>query len=85
MIDYTRLPKIELHVHIDGSVRLDTAAQLLDRNINELKYEMIAKEKCEDLNDYLTKFQLPVQVMQTKRNFVITSYSIHYTKLYETS
>ncbi len=76
MIDYTRLPKIELHVHIDGSVRLDTAAQLLDRNINELKYEMIAKEKCEDLNDYLTKFQLPVQVMQTKRNLERVAYEL---------
>ncbi len=76
MIDYARLPKIELHVHLDGSVRLDTAAQLLNRNINELKYEMIAKEKCEDLNDYLTKFKVPAEVMQSKRNLEKVAYEL---------
>lgn len=76
MIDYNKLPKIELHVHLDGSVRLDTAADLLDRNINEVKYEMIAKEKCEDLNDYLTKFELPSMVMQTTRNLERVAYEL---------
>lgn len=76
MIDYNRLPKIELHVHLDGSVRLDTAADLLNRNVNEVKYEMVAKEKCEDLNDYLTKFELPSMVMQTTKNLERIAYEL---------
>lgn len=76
MIDYSKLPKIELHVHLDGSVRLDTAAELLDMNINEVKYDMVAKEKCLDLNDYLTKFELPKKIMQTKRNLERIAYEL---------
>ncbi len=76
MMDYSKLPKIELHVHLDGSVRLDTAAELLDMSINEVKYDMIAKEKCLDLNDYLTKFELPKKIMQTKRNIERIAYEL---------
>lgn len=76
MMDYSKLPKIELHVHLDGSVRLDTAAELLDLSINEVKYDMLAKEKCLDLNDYLTKFELPVKIMQTKRNLERIAYEL---------
>lgn len=60
------LPKIELHVHLDGSVRIDTVNELL--KINNANEKMVAPEKCIDLNDYLTKFELPIQVMQTKAN-----------------
>ena len=76
MMDYSKLPKIELHVHLDGCVRLDTAAELLDLSINEVKYDMLAKEKCLDLNDYLTKFELPVKIMQTKRNLERIAYEL---------
>ena len=36
--------------------------------LNKVKEETIAKEKCSDLNDYLTKFELPIKAMQTKEN-----------------
>lgn len=66
MIDYEKIPKIELHCHLDGSVRIDTASDILNIDEKELEYLMVAKDKCNDLNDYLTKFDIPVEVMQTK-------------------
>lgn len=70
------MPKIELHVHLDGSVRIETVSELTGRSINELRYEMIAKEKCDDLNDYLTKFKAPVEVMQSKNNLSRIAYEL---------
>ena len=76
MIDFKLLPKIELHLHLDGSVRPDSVAEILNRNHEEVKYEMIAKNKCEDLNDYLTKFSTPISTMQTKENLSRLAYEL---------
>lgn len=60
------LPKVELHLHLDGSVDIDIAKKFTNKTKNELINEMIANDKCNNLNDYLTKFSLPVSIMQTK-------------------
>lgn len=62
------IPKVELHLHLDGSVRLDTASMLTGKNIEEVRSLMIAKEKCHDLNEYLTKFNLANEIMQSQEN-----------------
>lgn len=62
------LPKVELHLHLDGSIKPESAAQILNRNPKEIKEEMIAPVDCPDLNDYLTKFAIPEEVLQTKEN-----------------
>lgn len=62
------LPKVELHLHLDGSIRPQTASELLNINIEEVEKNMIAQAECNNLNDYLTKFDLPEKIMQTKDN-----------------
>lgn len=74
MIDFRSLKKIELHLHLDGSVRYQTLKELLNKNIDE--NDVIAKEKCEDLSDYLTKFDLPIEVMQTRENLERIAYEL---------
>lgn len=67
-MDYKSIPKIELHVHLDGSIRPKTLASLADISLDEaLKYS-VAPDKCIDLNAYLTRFDLPIKVMQTYDN-----------------
>ena len=72
-MDYLALPKIDLHCHLDGSVRpqtlLDLAAQqnirLPSTDINDIRQLMIAPETCPNLSEYLQRFALPLSVMQT--------------------
>jgi len=63
MID--NIPKIELHVHLDGSFDMLLASKLLNEDISKVKSLMIANEKCKDLTDYLKMFDVPVSLMQT--------------------
>lgn len=69
------MPKIELHCHLDGSIRPSTLFELaidlgLDENMDFDAFEKRIRvgENCQSLVDYLECFKLPLQVMQTKEN-----------------
>ncbi|NOH78238.1 adenosine deaminase [Vibrio sp. RE86] len=72
-MNYFDLPKIDLHCHLDGSLRpqtvLDLAAEnnidLPSQNAEDIKTMMIAPETCPNLQEYLDRFALPIKVMQT--------------------
>ncbi len=76
MIDLKKLPKVELHLHLDGSVRIDTAAEILGQDIDIVKSNMIAPKKCTDLNEYLTKFDYPNIILQSRENLERVSYEL---------
>lgn len=67
-MDIKKLKKVELHVHLDGSLNISTLSDIMNIDTNEIKDKLVADEKCEDLNDYLRKFDIPIKVMQTKEN-----------------
>lgn len=71
-----QMPKVELHLHLDGSVDLETASILSNKKIEEIKDKMVAKDKCYDLNEYLTKFDFPISLMQTKENLKLIAHEL---------
>lgn len=63
-----KMPKVELHVHLDGSISKEIASKLSELSESEGMNKMVAPDKCENLSDYLTKFDFPISLMQTKEN-----------------
>lgn len=57
------MKKIELHCHLDGSMRADTISELVNRHVDieELSVGM----ECGSLAEYLEKFELPIACLQT--------------------
>lgn len=74
MFIISNLPKIELHCHLDGSVRLTTLKELgikekilsPDLGDNDLRTLAEVPAHCPSLVDYLKRFDLPLKVMQNE-------------------
>ncbi|RTR39874.1 adenosine deaminase [Shewanella canadensis] len=83
-MNYFNLPKIDLHCHLDGSVRPQTIIELAQeqnislpsKDINEINSLMIAPETCQNLEEYLLRFDLPLSVMQTEAGIERISFEL---------
>lgn len=67
-----RYALVDLHLHLDGSLSMEDVRYMasienvdLPANDAELEKKLTCPENCENLNDYLTCFDLPVSVMQS--------------------
>ena len=54
------MKKVELHLHLDGSVRESTIAEFLGVNENDIENMLHASDFNCDLKEYLTKFDMPL-------------------------
>ena len=73
---------IDLHVHLDGSIPLPAAAQLaaeagLDLSLAELQEKMQVPAHCQDLNQYLATFELPLKLMQSAQGIRTVAKAFH--------
>ncbi|NRD73068.1 adenosine deaminase [Shewanella sp. VB17] len=83
-MNYHALPKIDLHCHLDGSVRPKTMIELANlqdvtipsQDINEISALMTAPETCQNLEEYLMCFDLPLSVMQTEAGIERISFEL---------
>lgn len=57
------LPKIDLHCHLDGSLTLGNISRVLGRKV-EAEEVQVSKD-CQSLSEYLTKFNIPLQCLQS--------------------
>ena len=73
--------KIDLHLHLDGSLPAETILGLARKDHIELAADteeglrpyLTARADCEDLNEYLRCFHIPQVVLQTAENLRIAS------------
>lgn len=65
---------IELHLHLDGSLRAETVWELAKKqgieipadSVEEVREKMEVPEDCKTLEEYLERFALPTMVLQTE-------------------
>jgi adenosine deaminase len=79
-----KLPKTDLHCHLDGSLRLDTVIDLAKQqrvklptfDRGELFKLLYAGEHVESLDDYLRAFDITLSVMQTEEGLERAAYEL---------
>jgi adenosine deaminase len=79
-----RLPKVELHCHLDGSIRIDTVLDLAEKNNvrlpatnrKDLEKILTIGKKRGSLEDYLERFDITLSVMQTPEALTRIAYEL---------
>ena len=68
MMDYRALPKLELHCHLDGCLRLETARDIALSTGAPLpasfRQALVAPDVCLDLADYIRHIDFALELMQ---------------------
>ncbi len=82
--DIERLPKTDLHVHLDGSLRIPTILELAAEqkvalpadSVDKLRPFVEVGEECKSLVEYLKAFDVTLSVMQTYESLVRTAFEL---------
>jgi adenosine deaminase len=76
-MDWTQLPKVELHLHLDCSLSYEAVSQI-DPSVTPEQYraEFIAPPKCADVSDYLTRAPRSYPLMQTEERLRLVTFDL---------
>lgn len=75
MIEYEvlkKLPKLELHCHLDGSLSLEYVRKQLGKEV--LLSDLQVAEDCKNLAEYLEKFEIPLKCLQSEESLRMAGY-----------
>jgi len=83
-MDFKALPKIELHCHLDGSVRPKTILDIATKenieiptyDLEQLRELLEAPLECKSLVEYLDRFNIPIKIMQSKESLRRITYEL---------
>lgn len=75
---------IELHLHLDGSLRPETVWDIANKDhieipaksLEEVRFMMEVPEDCRSLNEYLERFELPLKVLQKAEHIERVSFEL---------
>ena len=79
-----KLPKAELHCHLDGSLRISTILDLAENqgvrlpahNEKDLEDLLFVRDKVYNLEEYLQRFEITLSVMQTAESLERCTYEL---------
>jgi adenosine deaminase len=79
-----KLPKTDLHCHLDGSLRINTILDLAAKQKVKLPHDepdrlfkhIYAGERCLSLDDYLKAFDVTLSVLQTEESLYRAAYEL---------
>ena len=74
-INIQKMPKVELHCHLDGSMPL-ALVQALSGDAAITAEDLQVADDCPSLVKYLEKFRIPCQCLQTKAGLKKASYTL---------
>ena len=66
-MNFNTFPKVELHLHLDGSLNLELLKKITNYDLSYLKDQAIATDS-KNLKEYLKKFDFLNTFLQTKEN-----------------
>ena len=72
MTEQNRLPRLDLHCHLDGSLSQGCIEEPLGRSVKP--EELQADMECQSLAEYLEKFEIPLECLQTEKGLERAGY-----------
>ncbi len=75
-MEQSKLPMIELHLHLDGAIPPETMWALAQEKgvpmpaetLEGFRHWLVETSDCADVNTYLARFELPLQLMQDEKS-----------------